>query len=949
MRLNLANNIRDLCGFRKPDELPGHRIAFQGSCDPSLSLSEGSPGRFEPVFYRLAFVFLLLLFAVYSVVAHYVQDYSDPVGFVSRAFAWARGADGADRAPLYPAFLYHCIRLVGRDWVFLANMPFILILLGLVGGLCRLIRPDRVRDSMARPEAMLAPVFAVGILIVVRRGLLLQLVNPYREPLAFSLMLASVWLLWSAWRVPRRTWLAGLGGLALGLATSTRETSLLLVLPIGLWMVTGMVADRKIRWGVMLAFGAGLLLGLLPLLYKNYAYSGQALVPAYSARRVERFAEAGDWDIPVPGMSLSYFPRVAPDTLRRLLSAYRPTGLLLFVAGTWLALKRKQRLVLFLFLPATVMYVLFYGFYNRYLSRYLLAAEVFAVPVMACGAAALLQGLAKFVARLRPGAAAWFRSGVMLGLILWLTARLLPATWQDDGNTKVWHLETLRSTLRSQIEEPAVFLGHRHFSFRMRWLLDQASYEYTRRFQFDRTPYSSLEDRLRQQGLATVKRFAQGNYYINESDFSLARNWLRREPVFAFEDLPVPFERYGRCVQGNLYKVGLWRDRRIELRREKSASGASLLVLDLRRPWDYPGRTVLEGRVRPDGEPLALTNGVQFVELPARTADGPFRFVIESDQPLPEAPYWKLVELNGDLRLAFGMGADPWAWNLANDAVYPNSAIPSDAAQLYDQGQLHLPTFAGRDHKVFAEFRVEFIQDHPFWQQQHVIEIESGAAYGHWGLPPRRQQKQVALSLGWGSDGFQMRPVSLRTSLPCHQTQNSRDFRLICRQNGFVKLYDVRIFAWAPPKNYPVVANIGVSRDGAVVHEGFFGREHSGQYRGRWSAARGDLRLRLPSSPNPLRMRWRIKPLRPDQDSVRPTFRVNEQVVPAEGIRLEKAGPIWTYIFTVAPEWLEPKEWNMASIEVPTWCPAETLPSQDVRDLGIFVERLIVEEIQVDT
>lgn len=899
-----------------------------------------------PGLYSAALVILLALFTWYCVAAHYVHDYSDPFGYVSRALLWSQGEDPADRAPLYPVILYQFIRVIGRDWVFISNIPFLLLMLWLVGSLTRVLEKDGVTRPAGASGAGLGPLLAVAILVSARHRLLLFLVNPLREPAAFSLMLASVWLLWSGWQDPRRWWLAGLGGLSLGVSTGIRETSLLLVFPAGFWLFTGLFTGRRFRRLPAAVFAVGLLIGLLPTFFKNYYYSGQALVPAYSASRVAHYTETGSWDIPVPGMSFGYFSRVAPETLRQLFSVYKPAGVILLICGIFRALKSRSRLARDFFLPAAVTYLLFYGFYNRYLPRYLLAAELFAVPIMAYGGVGIGNWLSGFLSRRRPSAAAGLRYFAAAALVIWPGGQLLSGIFRDDVRTRVWHLKTLRSEFLSRIEEPAVFLGHQHFCHRMQWLLDQHSYEYTRTFQQDRGRFDSLDDRLRRQGRETVARFSRGNYYINESNFSLAGNWLRRDPVLAFADLSVPFECLGVPEPGYLYRVRLWQDNRIELRATNPRPAPALLMLDLKRPWDYPGRSFLTGRELPDGETYDLTDAVQFLELPEGASDRPFSFTIESDRPLPPGPYWRLIGLNDEIRLSYGMGADHWAWNFASDDLYPNPAIPFDAGQLYDRGELRLPTFAGGDREVLAEFRFEFMREDPYWQtRSDYLEIDTGSDRGRWRLPPPRRQKRVVVSLGPGRDGLVYVPVTLKTSLPSHKTQNSYPFWSRCRSNGFVKLYDVRIFVPSHPESYPVAADVGSPEDQALAPRGFFGPERSGGYTGRWSSAKGEFRLKLPPAERPLRLTWRVLPLRPDQDEIRPVFSVNERTLPVEGIRRKKDSPVWAYEAVISPGVLQPADWNFFTIEVPTWRPADTGRSGDLRSLGVFIESVILEEI----
>lgn len=834
---------------------------------------------------------------------------------------------------------------MGRDWVFISNLPFVLLMFGLLAAVTSRVCRDGRGESGNRSWALLAGLFAGCLFFSVRRLALLQLINPYREVLAFSGLLLAVVLCRRGWQT-RRKWILLLAGLVLGATTSIREISLLLMIPLGFWLLGEMAAERRLRLPLWLSLGAGLLIGLLPLLHKNYTYSGRALVPAYSASRVESFEDTGDWDIPVPGMSLWYFHRTSSAILRITLEDYGYSAFLLFIFGLGLAVKRRNRSILLLLLPSFLLYFLFYSFYRIYIPRYVMTGELFGVPIMAYGAVGGLELLSRVLKRWRRNAPAVLRLAAVSGLVIWMAVEVVPRLTLDDGRIKVWHLRTLRSELLAQIEKPAVFLGHRHFCYRLAWLLDEDFYEYTRHFQHDQTVYDSLDDRLRKQGEKSLEMFSSGNYYIHETNFSLGENWLRRVPVLDFRELPVPFEHYGRQQAGFIYRVRPWSETRVELKAETPRPEPALLMLDLKRPWDYPGRTFLTGRELPDGKAYELTNAVQFLELPEGPGGKTFRFTIESDRGLPPEPFWRLVGLNDEIRLSYGMAADHWAWNLASDDLYPNPAIPYDSGQLYDRGMLRLPTFADPNHEVLAEFRVEFIQGHPRWQiQPHFIQLDTGDSQESRQLPPSRRQKRVTVSLGRGRGRLSMVPVTLQTTLPSHETQNTFPFRGDCPRNGFVKLYDVRIFCWRPPEAFPVAADIGTPEDRDAFPRGFFRRERSGDYTGRWSSGTGEVRLMPPPTDLPLRLTWRILPLRPDQDEIHPVFSVNDHTLPVGAVCLEKAPSIWTYQAEIAAGILKPSDWNLLKIEVPTWCPADIFRTSDRRSLGIFIESVILEEV----
>jgi hypothetical protein len=880
----------------------------------------------------------LLLIGLYLLRLHYVQDYSDPVGFVGRALRWATVGDHADRAPLYPIILYGLIQLLGRDWVFVANIPFILLLLVMLG-LC-------TRSLFAEKQSWSSwCFFAAGIIpgvifFAARASLLQQMVNPYREPIALLMLLAVAYLYVRGWNKGSLI-LGGLAGMLLGGATSIRETSLLLVLPLAIWGLQDMWQHRRIRFGFILVFGLGLMIGLLPLLIKNYQYSGSSLVPAYSAGRVSRYAATGSWDIPIPGMSIRYFSTVAPVTLRETLTHYTPIGGILFLVGVLMAVIRRNRDILYLYLPAFLVYFLFYCFYNRYLGRYLLTAEVFAVPVAAYGLIAAWHEVEHHAPGILCGWIPVLRRTLALCLVGLYLVFLLPPIFKGNAGTKVWNLEPIRQELRLVIEEPAIFMGGRHFCYRMSWLLDQSFYEYTLGFQRERQTYGSVEERLAAQGRDTVSQFSEGNYYIDESPFALAANWLQRDAVFDFADLSVPFEHYGRQVDGSLYRVRRWQQNQTELISSELRSAKTVLMLDMKRPWDYPDRTVLKG-----GEPglptveHELTNGVQFVELPGRAGTTPFSFSIMSDAPVPPAPAWRLIGLNDDIVMSFGMEADLWAWNWASESLFPNACVPRDACLLHDEGEIKLPFYADEGYDVYAEVLVEAIRQHPYWlEKKHYIHIDSPVYAESWELPLPQHQGKFVVPLGKGTGVLEAKQLKLRTTLPSAEIQKSPEFCLKIPQDAFVKIYQVRVFSHRPATQFPVEVDVG-GQDTHAVGSGFFAKERNGDHTGRWTGETANLRLRRQAA-LPGRVRVSVLPLRPSAFGSGLSFKINGQSVPVDHMHQEKSGALERYDFPVDPKrFAHNDDWLRLSIDAKTWNPAKAGIANDHRDLGVFVTRV---------
>lgn len=889
----------------------------------------------------------IALLAAYLLTCHFVQNYSDPVGFVFRAEAWGQGPDIASRAPAYPMILHYLMKAMGRDWIFISNLPFVLLWTGLLAAVAFVVSRESGERKGGLSRGLLGAVLAAAFLVHARSALLLTLVNPFREPMAYCCMLVATgaWLI--GWSRRSAGWFLA-GGLALGFAASLRETSFLMVLPAGLWLAAESLAERKIRWGSLLLLGAGLAIGLLPLFCRNYQHSGSAVIPSYAAEKVEKLAEERHWDIPVPGMSIHNFRPVGATTWHKLGQDYGVVGAAAFVFGLLAAARNRRRDLLFLFFPAFLLYVLFYSCYWYYKDRYVSVADLFAIPIAAYGVVQFAGWLERRLARWLGSLASWVRPALVTAAVAGVAWTLTPWILHPPVRTKVWHLAAIRGQILPHIRQPAWFMGGRHFCYQMAWLLEQDYYEYALFFNSSDTPeVGPLGERLRVQGEKTVQEFAEGNYYLDDPIFPLGRNWLDLPLVFNFDDLTVPFERYGRPVEGGLFRADLWSATNVVLDIRRDPSRSALLMLDMRGLWDYPGRTFAAGREEGADLAHALTNAVQFIELPPRPGGDSGAFRIDSDRPLPRDPFWRIAQLNDSLRISFGMADDHWAWNLASSSLFPNIEVPTDCCRLYDRGEVLLPAFADSDHDVCAEFRMEFIQESSFWRQEpHRIVARTPSDEAGMRLPPRRTADKMAVKLARGTGRLERVPVMLESTLPSYSVQVSSEFAAKMDRHGFVKLYDVGVFSIPRIPVWPVRIDLGGERDGLYLVEGFHRAEKAGSKTARWTEARAVVRARLPKDGTPgVIVRWNTLPGRPGYEQVQPTFRVGEAAILPGGYEIRRGADGLAYEFEIPADVLGDGEWTRLEVETTTFSPAREWQSPDARELGLFVESVEIQPL----
>ncbi|MEM7394966.1 MAG: hypothetical protein AAF492_21755, partial [Verrucomicrobiota bacterium] len=475
--------------------------------------------------------------------------------------------------------------------------PFILTLVFLIYLVTRRVAAmfqtgDEDDDRISRITGLAGAL----IFIAINRVFLVEILNPFREPLAYSLVLGAViCVLPGPEKFPRLRWV--LAGLLLGLATSTRETNLLLAPFIGLWIL---VACRGPGWfpaalkrGSL--FAGGLAIGLSIFLLQNKMHSGNALVPGYAHVKVESSQDEIEWDIPIPGMSKRYFADTAPSVKRHMTNRYGYLGLALICFMLAWAITKRNGPILILMTPPALLYSLFYCFYLYKKERYLFVVDIFAIPMIALGLSALLlRGPLRLKDRF-PGNL-WqgiFLGGVTLYFLFGLTTGF---QLRRKVATKIWHLrsfaEFVSPHVRNTEEKPARFLGRRHYGQLFSWHLDGGdAYEPSEYFIDDtyiRT-YNRIDDLMVTFGHETVDIIDKGNFYIyGNAHPPLIKRWLDFKPLLSMTDCPVPMDHYGRILDEQLYEVRTWSRKEVKVTTETEPGAAGYLL------WLEPSARWLE-------------------------------------------------------------------------------------------------------------------------------------------------------------------------------------------------------------------------------------------------------------------------------------------------------------------------------------------------------------------
>lgn len=389
-------------------------------------------------------------FAAYLVRSYSLIGYSDPLKWYAFAREFTDSFGSARLAYGFPLFQAGAIALVGPLRGFLVNLPILVALCAVVYELGR-------RHAGGKASTLVAPLAGAGALsfwIGVDHGRLLQLVSPYRDPFSHSFLALSCVLLIAARQDRRRAiaWATG-SGLCLAVAASARETAVLMLLPFALYAWVAKHADPELPVvRPLLGFGAALAAAGVPLLVQNYLVSGSPYVPGQMARWLD---ERGEF---VPGIRFEHLGETLPAAVRFLAGHYG--GSVAWLAlGLTAAVRHRVAEVLFLSLPALLLYLVFYGAYERVVERYFLVVDVFAAPIAGLGVAWAASGALRAIAdgrRRKLATHAALLAALLPALVApWLFGRATNPRFQ------LAQVQELRRFLSTHIPEGSTVVGDR--------------------------------------------------------------------------------------------------------------------------------------------------------------------------------------------------------------------------------------------------------------------------------------------------------------------------------------------------------------------------------------------------------------------------------------------------------------------------------------------------------
>ena len=876
------------------------------------------PARLEPILPALIVAAGLACFLRLVYTSYFIRAYSDSYNWLQFARHFGRELTQSRWPYGFPLFLRGVLELAGPYYVFLVNLPVLLVLFGLVAGLGRFFHePGRTGQAPASWAFLSVWVIALAVDAVN----FTRHVNPYRDPLSYVLLFASMAALVVALRRRRPAGLL-LSGMILGLAASVREPSILMILPFalyGLWSWRASRGELPLVRSVS-AFVFGLILALIPMGAQMYATTRQILLPSQSAIETQL----------VPGAHFNWASLI--DVAEKAAIYYgktHPWLLILAAIGTWIAVRRRQPLILALVLPAAGMYAVFYSFYWTFVTRYFYIV-VLCLSVVA--GYALYAGLQFIHARLPD------RNARRLGWILLVAAAALSGRHVLGMQAtaplhRVPQARALARDLSAVLPPGAVVFAPRHLCEWIDWFMDARSYPLPLPYDPQEQTPAHLKahiDPLRAAGIP-LRAAEWPSPGMPQGDTVHLRRLYDLEPVASLDARAYHAAEYFNTVR--LHRIQPWSRHRLEVPFPASPGVPHWFLMDVGYAEPDPATVTLAI----DGQPYPQTidRGGAFAGGWIRPASAPAAAgtaVLESQRFLP-----------GEIRLATGALSEPMILNFGfyelfdHGGRWSGAVLPANAAypvpRVAGEARFELPVpFPDAPERTLMEWRI--VTGSLASNRVHRLSFHEGDQWlGTADIPRDRAGHSALIPLPRDPD----RPVRIIRIVLEDEPEPDRPAWMRPPVPEFHRLILHRLRL-----QYPLRVILGSEGDSPYLRSGFSRREgRGGGPTHRWTTGHAVFSLDVPPTdrdlvvrvdystasvppgihPRPTAVRWNGEdiPCTEDADAGQPGEKTWIGRIPAVRVRAGEANTL---------EWV-----------TPTWSPAD-YGSGDRRTLGVILRRL---------
>ena len=858
---------------------------------------------------------------------YFIRSYSDCHNWLSfaRNFGWEYTHS---RWPYgYPLFLRGALALAGPYWVFLANLPVMLGMFAVMAWFGTLFRgEDRGgRGAAALPAGWAFLTVWIPVLAADAWSFWRYL-NPYRDPLSYALLMASM-LLFVRSLGRRRPAGVAASGAVLGLAASVREPSILMVLPFlayGVWVWAG--AKKEVAfWKTAGAFSLGLGLALVPLLVQTYLTTHQMLLPPQASIE-SNVVPGAHFDGPTfrqtGGAAWTHYSKCEPCLL------------LLAAAGLVAAVRRRNRLVLALTVPAAVAYAVFYAFYWTFVIRYYYVAVLFLVLTAGYGAQTFLGWLCGRWPRWGR-TAGWGLLAVAAGMAGWRLLACRPAYPPHQ----IPHAKAFAAALDGACPGATVVYTDRLLCEWLDWFMPYVSHPLPAGDGNSAALREELGARL-ERGETLYSAVWGGEDIAGEDDEPFLRRAFDRIPAAVVDPGPHRASEYARKPI-HFYRIQPWSGHRTELAWPAPCREPYWFMLDTGTP--------LEAASCRDAEPIGVTvDGVRLPEplphggaqvgagLPRACDGGEGRAVLESAGLLPREMRFASGSLNEPLTLDFRFhsGFDH-RWRLRGEFHWSRERFhtgPCVPSAVDAEIPVPWPEVGG----VVLEWDVMT----PAWSADGFVDVgayEDGRRLAGAHVPAGRRATKLIVPLP-DDPGRDVRIVRL-------EVENRSEPAEPDEPPPSLEICQVRIHRRPPA--YPVEFLMDGEMDTTHVLSGFHPAEGWGLKSYRWTDGAAEAAMYAPLGSGRdvvVRLAYTTRAVPPEVNGDG-RIQVSWDGEPVEGfIEGDEGGTEFVWFAALPADRVGTETPHRLRVESPSWRPADR-GEGDTRTLGVCMQRIGMEEL----
>lgn len=872
--------------------------------------------------FALALV-VVISFIVYIVRNYHVMAYSDPFNWLSYGNNLSEGFAGSKWPVGYPVFLWLIMKLTGPYYVFLSNM----IVLAVLALLVAVAAWASAKESESSLNSLLIGVGCLALLLGYDSSILVSLVNPYRDPLSFVLVVASV-LLVSRYIdfQGRRIGSLGTGALLLGMAYCVRETSILMIVPLFIYGANSWRRNREIGfWKSCLVFGVCLLTGALPLLIQSYNGTGQALLPPQSV-------SSGNL---LPGLHIA----TQQKTFTHAISYFWSTGGWLYLGGLAMgalaAVVRRCRKLLFIFLGGAVVFFSFYSFYEYFYSRYFYIVVVLMMPLVSYGVYKAVGAVVNILGLGRNKTPVYV---VLTGLLCLHTAVSLLSEKPQVAQFRIKDAKRFTADMEQLFPDGAFVLSDRHLCEVLDYFTHVDSrpcYDLCREDRLNEKDLRESIEKLRAEGreLFAVTHAASEGFDPGSSMLDRIYT-LNKINDFKTADYALQRKIYD-CAEAEVYRIEPWSSLEAGEKICPKGKGAGILRIDAGYLWETHSdrsyaRLYLDDKLIDE----QVESGVSFYPIDASVLENKPVLRIQSDKPVRPRLEPLLIDGNEPIELDFGENAIPsFSKFLSDDFFRCNPSESKGVRSLLEKGSITVPVpWQTRNEWVFVELVVRA----GVRMKDAVLDIDffndSGGLLRSAVLPADGLGHSIVVPLLFGKTDRECQKVLV--DLRCRSRAGLNN------NISMVPVMDLdRMVVWHVGISNELIVNIG-SDDSVFIVDGFFGPEkYSNRYHCRWMGPEAELDLRPLKKSGDLQLALSFIPkARPEAAGPG-----NLKVV-LNGKELELGSPelngdIAVLRADIDNDLIKTGE-NTLVLMADGWSPAEFGVTGDARQLGVMIHKI---------